>query len=481
MPNSATDIAALASESRSQRVSGSFRDPSGYVFRKGDRVFRAIDAESARTLQLIQDRGLLDSLNGDGLLVRTSFVQNPDDIRALAKENPGYSVFLEHESVERISFPYEWTIGMLADAAICTLELQERLLKEGVSLKDATAYNVQFVRGRPVFLDVSSIETPERRDVWFAMGQFHRMFTYPLILFRHFGWDLRSYFLSSLDGKSVEEVSRVIRGLKRFRPDLLLDFTFPLLMEQKTSQPTERPTQAPARGPEGQLMNLQRLKSKVRALAAGYRPRGHWSSYTRTHTYSDFAMNAKQEMVREWLSRERPSLVLDIGCNTGEFSLIASEAGAEVVAVDGDHDAVELLFRKVREKSLPILPLCMDILNPSPAIGHRNVERSRFHDRVNADCVLALALLHHLMVSGNLPLEEVRDLLWELTKRAVILEFVPPSDPMFRQLVAFRRDYFANLTLERCIGVFSKRFAVEQSLSIGDSGRTLLYLKRRNG
>ena len=469
---------------QNERFSGSFRDPSGFVFRRGDRIFRAVDRSCHSVLQSIASKGHLARLVGEKIVVPTRFVEEPALKKELVSEHPGYAEFLEHELVPQITYPYEWTVSMLADAALLTLELQKQLVEIGCSLKDASAYNIQFVKGRPIFIDLSSIERPERVDLWFALGQFQRMFLFPLLLCRHGGWDLRSYFLSSLDGRSVEQVARSFGALQRWRPGLLLDVALPLLLQRKADRKNEaRPSSLPKSSGQNsaQLVNLKRLQHKIRKLAAGYRPRGVWSDYTQTCSYDRVAETAKKNLVRDFLKSTQPQSVLDLGCNTGEYSDLAAECGAKIVAAaDADHDAVEIFYRRLRTQSKPITPLVLDVANPSPGIGYMNRERASFLDRFNAQCVFALALLHHLLVSANFSLAAARDLFCQLSSRYLVLEFVPPGDPMFERLLRFRVDLFADLTLEQCLRVFSERFNLLRQVALENSPRTLLFFEKKN-
>jgi SAM-dependent methyltransferase len=473
-----TDVRPL-----SQRVPGSFRDPSGYVFSRRDRIGRALSHDAHDTLRALEAAGLLGRLISDGTVVGTRFVEDADDTAALAAEHPGFDHFLDHDRIAPITYPYEWCVSMLADAGLHTLALQERLVKAEFSLKDATAYNIQFVAGRPTFIDLTSIERPSRLDIWYALGQFARMFTFPLLLCRYHGWDLRSYFLASIDGRDVEQVARSLGGLEKWRPRAILDVALPLLFQRRAGA---RPgngkevLEKPNRNPRAQLLNMERLRGKVRKLAAGYKPRGVWADYTATCSYDDRAERAKKEMIRQFLQRARPRRVLDMGCNTGDYSYLAAECGATVVAADADHDAVEILYRRLREKPAAITPMVVDLGNPSPAIGYRNRERANFFDRVDADAVLALAVLHHLLVSGNLTLEAVRDLFYDLTSDYLVLEFVPTDDVMFKRLLKFRTDdAHRHLTLDLCSSVFARRFVVLRQEPIPGSPRTLLFMRKK--
>lgn len=465
------------------RIGGSFRDPSGYVFTREGRLFRAIDAECHATLRELEKSGLLARFTAARQIVVTKWVEDAALARQLGTEHPGFEHFIEHERLERITFPYEWSVSMLADAALLTLDLQIALLAEGLSLKDATAYNVQFREGRPIFIDLGSIQRPRRLDLWFALGQFQRHFLFPLLLTRHRGWDLRSYFLPNLDGLAPQQVAAAFPGLGQWSPKLLVDLTLPLLLEGKAQGRAKgwEQTTAPKSGgdPKAQIVNLKRLRAKVAGLAAGYKTTGAWHDYTATCTYDDAAEASKKKLIQAFLARSTPATVLDLGCNTGDYSYLAAENSAQVIAADADHDAVELLYRRLRDKPAKITPMVINAANPSPAIGYMNAERPAFLDRAGADCVFALALIHHLLVSANLSLAAIRDLFAALARRWLVLEFVPVSDVQFQRLIRFRENLFEAITLDACLAVFAEKFDQRDRQPVAGTERTLLFFEKR--
>ena len=465
----------------SHRIGGSFRDPAGYVFQRDGRIYRAIDAVVTETLRGLAQAGALAAWIESGAVVGTRFVEDPALLAQLSSEHPSFSSFLEHDRLPVLTFPYEWSVSMVADAGIATLDLQARALDHGASLKDATAYNIQFVDGRPTFIDLGSFERPPRLDLWFALGQFHQMFLFPLLLCVHHGWDPRSYFLPRLSGRPVEEVIRSLGRLERWGPRALLDITLPQLLNRAAQRQDRVDRSLLDRenpDPRPQRILLDRLRRKLTRLAASYRPAGTWSSYERTCTYSDAAEDEKKSIVRRFLEGRRPARVLDLGCNTGDYSRIAAAAGARVLSADSDHDAVEILYRRLRREPAAITPMVLDVTNPSPAIGYMNRERPAFLERLDVDCVLALALLHHLLISGNLTLPTARDLLHGLTRDLLVLEFVPTDDPMFRRMLQFRRDLFSGVDLAACKQVFGERFRLVEEHPIAGTPRTLLFYSK---
>ncbi len=437
------------------RVVGSFRDPSGYVFQHGERIFRALDAGAADLLRTLDAQGHLVRWAREGLVVGTRFVEESALLAELTAAHPGFAAFVEHDRIAPITYPCEWSVSMLADAGRLTLKLQRELLDLGLSLKDATAYNIQFVRGKPIFIDLTSIEKPARLDLWYALGQFNRMFLYPLLLVKYAGWDLRSYFLPSLDGRSTLQVGQAFSWRRRWSPGLVFDIGLPFALERrvKAGKVSAPRSSAPAPGgeavghPAAQLMTLRRLDKKI-------------------------------TLVEEFLKEAKATEVLDIGCNTGDYSRIAAACGASVLATDFDVGAVEQMYQRIRKEPAAITPMVVDIANPTPGIGYLNAERPSFLDRVRPDCVLALAVIHHLLVGANLPMAAIRDLMATLTRRHLILEFVPTDDVMFRRLIEFRVNLFDHITLGHCLDVFGESFRLLRRESIRNSPRTLLLFEK---
>ena len=469
------------------RISGSFRDPNGFVFEYQGRIFRALDSSAAELLRDLDAQGLLARWTGEGVLVGSRFVEESNLVSELQSLHPGFETFIEHDRIPHITYPYEWTTSMLADAGRLTLRLQRELVKLGLSLKDATAYNIQFVRGRPLFIDLTSIEKPARLDLWFALGQFNRMFLYPLLLAKYAGWDLRSYFLASLDGRSTLQVGQGFPFYRRWSPSLFLDIGLPFTLERrvkagKTVAP-KSPAKAISAEPIGnhtvQDITLRRLDKKLSYLANSIAPKTIWGDYTSICSYDDTAEASKKSLVHDFLLQSEATEVLDIGCNTGDYSRIAADCGAEVFATDFDLAAVEQMYQRLQKEPQSITPMVVDIANPSPGIGYMNTERPAFLDRVKPDCVMALAVIHHLLVGANLPMEAVRDLFASLTSRHLVLEFVPTDDIMFRKLIEFRVNLFDHVTLDFCVSVFSQTFTILHQEAIANSPRTLLMLEKK--
>jgi SAM-dependent methyltransferase len=459
---------------------GSFRDPSGFVCHLGGQVFRAVDAVCAETVRALQESGLLAALEQQAGLLHTRAVRTDEPAyENLRGHYPQVESFLWHERVPFISYPYEWTTSMLADAAVRCLDLQLLLVEQGYTLKDASAYNMQFVGGKVVFIDIPSIVRAPRRDMWTALDQFYRMFLYPLLLSRSGRTSLKEYFLSNIDGMEPAEVYRRFGFfgalgasiLDLWLPQQLQRFVAdePGALRQRVEQ--QRSDARPL------MMNLRRLRAKVGRFGAAPEPASRWTGYADDNSYDEKAEAAKRDFVDACLEQYRPARVLDIGCNTGRYAEMAAARGASVVAVDSDAGCIDRLYRRARDKGRDILPLVVDLANPSPGIGFRNAERSAFEDRASFDCVLALALVHHLLVTGRLPLEAIRDMFADLAESHLVVEYVDPADPMFISVLGAREDLYGDLTPERFVGVFEKRFKVLSQAAIGPH-RIIYFLEK---
>ena len=471
-----------------ERDPGSFRDPSGFVFTLDERIYRAIDSDTASILEKLDADGTLLELFEAGRVVETTRIEKGGDAWGVLHEKvPKFDHFLEHGKIDVISYPYEWSTSMLADAAVRALDVQARLIQRGYSLKDSSGYNIQFAHSKPVFIDIPSIEIPTRRDIWVAMGQFCKMFVYPLLLKRTLRLDTKGYFLANIDGMELDDIYAVFGFWRSLTPGLLLDVGLPHLLQKlivrqgesdKPDGTLKKKLYSSGGSEKAQLMNLSRLRRKVTALARQCRRRSRWTSYAQANTYSDRANEFKMAFTRQFLEEHQPARVLDLGCNTGQYSELAARHGAKVVAVDSDHDCVDLLYQHAAREGLNILPLWMDIASTSPGLGFRNRERPPFLERVPKSSVFALALLHHLLVSSRLDLPSIRDFLHDLTSDTLLIEYIDPADDMFQSLLALRENIYGHHTLEQFLNIFGERFKLLKQERVPETERTLLIFEK---
>lgn len=462
---------------------GSFRDPAGFVFFLEGNVYRALDHDHFKLITDLVEEGVLDSLVKAGYVVPTRILSE-DEKRKRGLKNliPDWNHFLVHSRIPIITYPYEWSFSMLVDAARLHLDIQLMLIEKGYSLKDASAFNVQFIHHRPVFIDVLSLERPDRLDVWLAYGQFCKMFFYPLLLKRYKHVDFKSIFLGNIEGIDVDRAYDIFGWLGSLRPAVFVDVFLQHLLNKGSDKRTKKlrkKLSEKKEHPTAQRINLKRLLARIENLKASYTLHGHWASYADTCTYSDESENEKIAYIENFLSVHKPSSVLDLGANIGRYSIMAAQTGSDVVAVDSDHDCIEILYRKARSEGLSILPMVMNIALPSPPMGFRNEERKSFFSRVHCQCVFALALVHHLLVTSRIPLKQIRDLLYDLTERYVVVEFIAPDDEMFQVLLASRRNIYKNLTIHYFLETFSEKFELIFKRHITGTKRTLLTFQRK--
>ena len=462
---------------------GSFRDPSGYVFYFQDEIYRALDSDSFTLLQQLDKDELLSRLEKLGYLIPTNIITQTDPVYSTLKENlPHENHFLHHAKVPIISYPYEWSFSMLADSAKLQLELQLTLIEKGYSLKDASAFNVQFISCQPVFIDILSIEKLRFKELWIAYGQFCQMYLFPLLLKRYRNISSKGYFLNNINGLSVEEVYSIFGPLASLKPALLIDVF--LQYHFQKSAPGKNTALKQKLKKEGsdttsQVINLKRLLGKITKISRTHKATGHWADYINENTYSTEAEEEKVNYIKEFLKEYSPQTVLDLGCNTGRYSLLASESGAAVIAVDSDHDSIDLLYKHAKKAQANILPLWVDIANPTPALGFRNQERKSFMDRVQADTVFALALIHHLLITSRIPMDAIRDLFYELTESYLVVEFIGRNDDMFQTLLALRKDIYSEITSEAFIAIFNQKFDLINQRKISNTERTLFTFKKK--
>ena len=454
----------------------SFRDPSGFVFRRDGVLYRQIQAAGAPDWEAFRTSGLLESLIADNLMV--AHTDAPAETAAV----PGAVAVIEPRAIPFISYPYEWCFTQLRDAALLTLELQLRAMDAGMRLKDASAYNIQFDAGRPILIDSLSFEVAAETEPWPAYRQFCEHFLGPLALIAYrdarCGLMLRDF----IDGIPLDLAAGMLPGRTRLNLGLGSHLHLHASAQRRaartvTSDEAASPKQRRISA-TGQRALLDSLRRTVEGLR--WEPSGHWSSYAATTSYSDAATASKGEIVREMLAAAGGSVAWDLGANTGVYSATAAEAGYQVVAWDQDAGSVEAHWRRVRGGQNPaILPLVLDLANPSPALGWALEERSSFLGRGRPDVILALALIHHLAIGNNVPLDFVARLFAQLAPRAIV-EFVPKDDPMTRRLLAARRDVFAGYTLDGFRAAFGRFFNVVREAAIADSPRTLFLLERRS-
>ena len=477
------------------RPVASFRDPAGFCFALGERILRVVARENAVELEAFLTSPFARAALSARSVVATRRIEGAELLRL--RDESGFSevvagrdvaAVFEHERVSFPSFPHEWPAEMLAAAAGLTLDLAEGLLADGFGLKDATPGNILFRGPQPVFVDLLSFERRAADDpVWKPDAQFQRTFLLPLLAHQRFGARLADIFTTRRDGLEPEEIYRLAGSLKKFLPPFLPLVSMPVWLGRKVSRQggaslyQERRLGDPEKARFILGVRFRGLRRQLARLQPAPDARSTWSGYMEEHSYEREAFAAKEQFVNDALRELKPARALDVGANTGYFSALAARAGAQVVAVDFDTACVGRIWQRARAESLDILPLVVDLGRPSPALGWRNQECPSFLDRARGrfDAVLMLAVLHHLLVTERVPVDDVIDLAAEMTRDALIIEFVAPQDEMFRRLARGRDNLYANLDSTAFEGSARRHFHIVRQSRLGNGSRTLYLLRKR--
>jgi len=421
---------------------------------------------------LLQEKSFYTKLAEAGKVIGSREIPNeqnplPGDIQAQ------WDGFLEHEPVAVISYPYEWSFSMLKAAASLQLHLVERAVSHGFTLKDATPYNIQFVDHQPVFIDIPSFEPLKQGEPWSGYRQFCEMFLFPLFLQAYKGCDFQPFMRAAINGVDVQAASALFGFRDRFRKGVLSHVWLQAKLDRRyggSSEDVRASLKSAGFNRELILVNVRKLQKLVQKLnwkAAG----SEWGDYAEFHNYSDDDHLHKENFVRAAIATEKPDTVWDIGCNTGQFSRIAALECQQVVATDIDHVAVERLFL---DKGTPgnILPLVQNVADPSPNWGWRNRERSDLQTRSRPDLVLCLALIHHVVITANIPLAEFIDWLAGLTDKLVI-EYVSRQDDKVQTLLRNKEDKYQDYSRKSLHANLSRHFHVRTQRDVNSGDRTL--------
>jgi hypothetical protein len=443
---------------------GTFRDPEGRLYQDGDRILRQIYPEYATSVLAWLQSPLAQRWIQQRRMVPTTILPS----------EPGQPTLLEHERIFFPSYPWEWTPGQWMEAASLTLDLCEEALDEGLILKDATPLNILFSGSSPVFVDVLSFEHRDLHSpLWIAYAQFVRTFLLPLCAYDYLGWPLAAT-IQRRDGYEPANLAPFLPLLRRWRRPLRSLVTLPLLLEKKAHVEARRPQVSEELSTFAVRRLLHSTRRFLRSLVLPART-SRWSGYTQTALhYKSSDHEAKQAFVRSTLESTRPSHVLDVGANTGVYSRIAAESGASVVAWDTDVQATDLNWQTAHRDGLAILPIVADFARPTPAVGWQNRESDSLLDRAKGrfDCVLMLGILHHLLVTDQIPLDAIFEQLRKISNRWAILEWIPKEDSQFDELCRGRQELYNHLSEEYFVQTLSKRFAVRDRNQL-PNGRTL--------
>lgn len=441
----------------------SFRDPDSRVLKSGDAFFREINRSGVADFRQLTDCGLAKLLLDRGMLTPFQIV-----------EDRGDSMLLSLETIEFVNYPYEWCFGQLRDAAALTIEIAILALQHNMILKDASNFNVMFRAGRPQFIDHGSFTAYRADTPWQAYRQFVMHFLAPLLLMKHCDIQYNTELKNHLDGFPLKYASKLLPYSTWLELCPLLHLHLHARFEEKYSD-SRAPRQEVKLAKNKLLDLLVYLRDYLRSMHLP-QVKTEWANYYNDHNYTSQAFDDKRRIVRDFINAVKPARTIDFGANDGEFSQIAASISPLVIAADVDPVAINRLYHQKHER---ILPLLMDLNNPSPALGVMNLERTGFLERAKADLAMGLALIHHLRISGNWPTEYIARFFAQCAPAAIV-EFIPREDSQILRLLRSRPDIYQDWTLEQVVAAFQKYYQNCVIEPIRDSGRTLLLLSQRN-
>ncbi len=448
----------------------SFRDPSGFVFTRKEETYRAIAPLYFENLALLHSSGLYKKLTEKKLLVSHA----EEETNLLPDEFKGYKV-IKPQQIPFISYPYEWCFGQIKEAALLTLDVLQQSLSHNMILKDATAYNVQFTGYQPIFIDTLSFEKYEEGKPWIAYKQFCQHFLAPLALMSYKLPELSGLLKNHLDGIPLDISAELLPRRALLNSGIATHIILHAKFQQKNAGSSTAKVSTATLSKKNLLAMASHLRDCIEGLSIKEK-KSTWSGYENNNSYSEGSQKEKERLIASWLQKLAPKTTWDIGCNTGHYSKIAAAQGSYVLSMDLDFYCIEALYQNLKKtKTAGILPLWNEFSNPSPGLGWANRERKTMPERSKANLILALALVHHLRIGNNVPLQMIAEHFSKLTEH-LIIEFVPKTDPMVKQMLASREDIFSDYTADEFARTFKKHFHIHESTPLPGSDRILFRM-----
>lgn len=454
---------------------GSFRDRRARVYFVENEIIRLLDADAYENWRCLSKSDLFKRLVANGDVVKTEEIVMDQLPGSLVSE--GWAAAVRHEPIPFISYPYEWSFGQMRDAASFHLALLKMSLEENFILKDASAFNIQWKGSKPVFIDIGSFEKLKPGEPWVGYRQYCEMFLNPLLLAAYKGVPFQFWMRGRIDGIETSHLAKLFTLRDLFRRGVFKHVYLHAKLQHlmQSSRVSKSSIRQAGFDKTIILANIRSLQGTLRRLK--YRStRSHWLNYAQTHSYGETDYQLKKRFVTQVISERDWKLVWDIGCNTGEFSRLAAESGAYVVAMDSDQDAVDALYETCKlENQQRILPLVVDLVDPSPSQGWRGQERQSLESRGQPDLVLALALLHHVVIGANIPLPDF--VAWLRTLgAAVVVEYISKEDEMVATLLQNKEDIYHDYTETSFEKNLTLAFDIQRREKLKDGLRTLYFI-----
>jgi len=459
-------------------LAGSYRDPAGHIYDVDGRILRTITKRHAEEYEFLRDKGFYRFLSSGGMIV--PFKEIEDIPEALKSEDIRYVV--EHPRLSFISHPYEWPFAALKSAALFHLDLHLLALEHGATLSDASAYNVQFSRGKAFFIDLLSFRRYREGEFWTGHRQFCEQFLNPLLLRAYRGVSHNAWYRGALEGISTQDLTQLLPLRSYASWNTLSHIFLPNYFQSKSRNISSADMSRKAKERTLPLASLRALLMQLRGWIASLKPLGAqdtvWENYAIANTYAEDERQLKLAFVKEFATAVQPGLLLDFGCNTGDYAVSALEGGAcEVLGFDYDQGALDQAFLRAKEQGIAFTPLFLDAANPSPNQGWRQRERQGLEGRAKADALIALAFEHHLAIARNIPLPQVVEWLVGFAPNGII-EFVHKNDPTIQQMLSLREDIFEHYNEEVFVTALESHARIQKVCQVSSSGRKLFWYAR---
>ena len=448
----------------------SYKDPAGFIFLHEGRFFRQVNQCYAQEYTQLMESGLYHELTARKWLIPHTETDFP------SADSAGHFKILLPSQLNNTSYAYEWSFDMLKDAALLTLHINELAIEHGMILKDATPYNIQFYQGKPIFIDTLSFGTYDAAKPWTAYRQFCEMFLFPLYFEHYLKTDINKILSTYIDGIPVDLTARLLPLKSNFSMGVWLHVHL-----QNTVKRNIRSAGSAAKFDKTKLLHLlHHLESSILSFKHKRSTVSTWSIYYKETILSTAYLQAKERLFRSFIKGLSYETVLDLGANDGYFSYKLAEENKQVIAIDADSQCINQLYKQIRRENITnILPLNIDLANPSPAIGFNNEERQPFLERAKAALVLALALIHHLVFSKNITLQMIADCFARLSTRYLVIEFVPKEDEKVKKLVENKEVTIMTYDEWHFEDAFSDYFRFLKKQVITGSGRILYLMEKK--
>ena len=455
---------------------GSFRDPAGQVFYHSNKVYRIVKQTGKKRIDFLNSKDLINKSSKNNFLIESRLL-NGQEIKDLGFKNE--EIIFEHKKIPYVSYPYEWSFSQLKAAALHHLDFNLFLLDQGATLIDASAYNIQFIGSKPIFIDLLSIKEYIEGEYWYGHKQFCENFLNPLILTSKKGVQFNNWFKGNLEGIPTSDLNNLLNFLDKFSYNIFVHVYLLNKFENKyKDQNKEVKINLKRKFPKNNFISmLKQLRSFIKNLKPK-KIKTVWENYSVANTYEKSEENEKVKIVKKFINENKFNKIIDLGCNDGFYSKIAVNENTNfVVGFDYDPISIDRAFNDLKKNQTNFLPLIFDATNPSSNIGWNESERKSFNKRVDFDALLALAFEHHLVIAKNIPLLDAINWLISLAPKGLI-EFVPKNDETIQKMIKFKGDIFPDYNENNFKNCIEKKAKILSITQITSSGRKIYQYEK---